>query len=131
MSAQNKKNTNTPQLKTPDRKKQIIIGVICAIFCLNVMWTIMQNKFTPKLDSVKADVAGVEQRIAKIEHEGIPDVANLKSDFDSLRKAADDISARMQQLLKLEEEQLAYLEAQTAAQKARVEALRKLAAPAE
>ncbi len=130
MSAQNKKNI-PPQPKTPDRKKQIIIGVICAIVCLNVMWTIMQNKFTPKLDGVKSDVAGVEQRIAKIETDGIPDVANLKTDFEGLRKAADTLSERMQQLLKLEEEQLAYLEAQTAAQKARVEALRKLAAPAE
>ena len=128
MSAQNKKN-DTP--KAPDKKKQIIIGVICAIVCLNVMWTIMQNKFTPKLDGVKSDVAGVEQRITKIETDGIPDVANLKADFAELRKAADDLSGRIQQLLKLEEEQLAYLEAQTAAQKARVEALRKLAAPAE
>ncbi|MBQ7215930.1 MAG: hypothetical protein IJS39_08080 [Synergistaceae bacterium] len=130
MSTQNK-NTNTSQAKTPDKKKQIIIGVICAIVCLNVMWTIMQNKFTPKLDGVKSDVAGVEQRITKIETDGIPDVANLKADFAELRKAADDLSGRIQQLLKLEEEQLAYLEAQTAAQKARVEALRKLAAPAE
>ncbi len=130
MSAQNKKNI-PPQPKTPDRKKQIIIGVICAIVCLNVMWTIMQNKFTPKLDGVKSDIAGVEQRVAKIETDGLPDVANLKSDFAGLRAAADDLSARIQQLLKLEEEQLAYLEAQTAAQKARVEALRKLAAPAE
>ena len=130
MSAQNKKN-NPPQPKTPDKKKQIIIGVICAIVCLNVMWTIMQNKFTPKLDSVKSDVAGVEQRITKIETDGLPDVANLKADFAELRKTADELSGRIQQLLKLEEEQLAYLEAQTAAQKARVEALRKLAAPAE
>ncbi len=130
MSAQNKKST-PPQPKTPDKKKQIIIGVICAIVCFNVMWTIMQNKFTPKLDGVKSDIAGVEQRVAKLETDGIPDVANLRADFAGLRKSADDLSARMQQLLKLEEEQLAYLEAQTAAQKARVEALRKLAAPAE
>ena len=130
MSAQNK-NTNTPQAKTPDKKKQIIIGVICAILCLNVMWTIMQNKFTPKLDGVKTDIAGVEQRVTKIETDGLPDVANLKSDFAGLRTTADVLSERIQQLLKLEEQQLEYLEAQTAAQKARVEALRKLAAPAE
>lgn len=127
MSAQNKKDTP----KTPDKKKQIIIGVICAIVCLNVMWTIMQNKFTPKLDGVKTDIAGVEQRVTKIETDGLPDVANLKSDFAGLRTTADVLSERIQQLLKLEEQQLEYLEAQTAAQKARVEALRKLAAPAE
>ena len=130
MSAHNK-NTNTPQTQAPDRKKQIIIGVICAILCLNVMWTIMQNKFAPKLDGVKSDIARVEQRLNKIENDGLPDVANLKTDFAGLREAADNLSERMQQLLKLEEEQLAYLEAQTAAQKARVEALRKLAAPTE
>ena len=127
MSAQNKKDTP----KTPDKKKQIIIGVICAIVCVNVMWTIMQNKFTPKLDGVKTDIAGVEQRVTKIETDGLPDVANLKSDFAGLRTTADVLSERIQQLLKLEEQQLEYLEAQTAAQKARVEALRKLAAPAE
>ena len=127
MSAQNKKDTP----KTPDKKKQIIIGVICAIVCLNVMWTIMQNKFTPKLDGVKTDIAGVEQRVTKIETDGLPDVANLKSDFAGLRTTADVLSERIQQLLKLEEQQLEYLEAQTAAQKARVEALRKLVAPAE
>ena len=65
-----------------DKKKQIIIGVICAILFLNIMWTIMQNKFTPKLDSVKADVAGVAQRIEKLENGGIPDVADLIRNFN-------------------------------------------------
>ena len=114
-----------------NKKKQIIIGIVCAIVALNVMWTIMQNKFTPKLDSVKTDIAGVEQRIAKVEQEGIPDVANLKAEFAALKAVSDKFSERVGEMLKLEEEQLAFLEAQTAAQKARVEALRKLAAPAE
>ena len=113
-----------------DKKKQIIIGVICAILFLNIMWTIMQNKFTPKLDSVKADVAGVAQRIEKLENGGIPDVADLKAEFAALKTVADNFSERTKQLLKLEEDQLAALEAQTAAQKARVEALKKLIEPA-
>lgn len=127
MSAQNKKN----QAPAPDKKKQIIIGIICVIVLLNIMWTIMQNKFAPKLDSVKTDIAGVEQRIAKIETNGIPDVANLKSEFAALKAVSDTFSERINQLLKLEENQLAALEAQVEAQKARVEALKKLASPAE
>ncbi len=124
--AQDKKNLQ----KAPDKKKQIIIGAICLILFMNVVWTIMQNKFTPKLDSVKADVAGVAQRIEKIENGGLPDVADLKSDFASLKAVADNFSERAKQLLKLEEDQLAALEAQTAAQRARVEALKKLIEPA-
>ena len=114
-----------------NKKKQIIIGVICAILFLNIMWTIMQNKFTPKLDSVKTDIAGVEQRVAKIESDGIPDVADLKAEFAALKAVSDTFSERVRQLLKLEEDQLASLEVQVEAQKARVEALRKLASPAE
>ena len=113
------------------KKKQIIVIVICAILALNIMWTIMQNKFTPKLDSVKSDIAAVEQRMTKVETNGIPDVADLKAEFAALKAVSDKFSERIEQLLKLEEGQLAALEAQTAAQKARVEALRKLASPAE
>ena len=127
MSAQNKKNS----AQTPDKKKQIIIGVICVILFLNVMWTIMQNKFAPKLDNVKTDIAGVEQRIANIEQNGIPDVADLKNEFAALKAVSDKFSERINQLLKLEEDQLAALEAQIEAQRARVEALKKLASPAE
>ena len=125
MSAQNKKNT--PQ--APDKKKQIIIGVICLIVLLNITWTIMQNKFTPKLDSIKADFAGVEQRMNKLEHGGVPDVEEIKADFAKLQAVSDKFTERVEQLLKLEEDQLAALEAQTAAQRARVEALKKLLAP--
>ena len=92
---------------------------------------IQSNKFTPKLDSVKSEIAGVEQRIANVEQNGIPDVADLKNEFAALKAVSDTFSERVNQLLKLEEDQLAALEAQTEAQKARVEALRKLAAQSE
>ena len=66
MSAQ---NNNSP--KQPDKKKQIIIGVICVILLLNVMWTVMQNKFAPKLDEFKKEIntaiAALDSRITKIE----------------------------------------------------------------
>lgn len=119
-----KENTAKPA----DKKKHIIIGIIALILVLNIMWTVMQNKFTPKLDGVKADVAGIEKRLAKIEQGGLPDVANLKGDFEALKAVSDKFAVQVQKMLKAEEDQLAYLEAQAEAQKARVEELRKLAA---
>ncbi len=114
--------------KTPDKKKQIIIGVIAVILLLNIMWTVMQNKFTPKLDEVKAGMAALEQRIAKLEQGGMPDVAELKSDFAALKEISAAFTKQLDNAVKAEEEQLASLEAQTEAQKARVEALKKLSA---
>lgn len=123
MSAQ--KDKKTPQ--APDNKKKIIIGVVAVIVLLNIMWTIMQNKFAPKLDEVKAGMAALEQRLEKIEKGGLPDVANLKEDFEALRKVSDQFSERLKSSLKTEEEQLASLEAQVEAQRARVESLKKVA----
>ena len=124
MSAQ--KDKKTPQ--APDNKKKIIIGVVAVIVLLNIMWTIMQNKFAPKLDEVKAGMAALEQRLEKIEKGGLPDVANLKEDFEALRKVSDQFSERLKSSLKAEEEQLASLEAQVEAQRVRVESLKKLTA---
>ena len=123
MSAQ--KDKKAPQ--KPDNKKKIIIGVVAVIVLLNIMWTVTQNKFTPKLDEVKAGMAALEQRIAKLENGGLPDVANLKEEFAALKAVSDKFSERLNSSLKAEEEQLASLEAQVEAQKARVESLRKMA----
>ncbi len=124
MSAQNSKKNS----QSADSKKKIIIGVIAVIVLLNIMWTVMQNRFTPKLDEVKASMAALEQRIAKLENGGLPDVANLKEEFASLKNVSDKFAERLAQSMKAEEEQLAYLESQLEAQKARVESLRKMAA---
>lgn len=124
MSAQN--NKNNPQ--KPNNTKKIIIGVVAVIVLLNVMWTIMQNKFTPKLNEVNSAMAALEQRIAKLEQGGIPDVADLKEDFAALKAVSDKLTEKLSQSVKAEEDQLAYLEAQVEAQKARVEAARKMAA---
>ena len=123
MSAQ--KDKKAPQ--KPDNKKKIIIGAVAVIVILNIMWTVTQNKFTPKLDEVKAGMAALEQRIAKLENGGLPDVANLKEEFASLKAVSDKFAERLNSSLKAEEEQLASLEAQVEAQKARVESLRKMA----
>ena len=111
-----------------NKKKQIILWVVLAIIALNVMWTIMQNKFTPKLDGIKTDVASVETRLTKIEQNGLPNVANLIENFEALKAVSAKFSEQIKTLLKAEEEQLKYLESQVEAQKARVEELRKLAA---
>ena len=124
MSAQ--KDKKTPQ--TPDNKKKIIIGVVAVIVLLNIMWTIMQNRFAPKLDEVKAGMAELEHRLDKIEQGGLPDVENLKEDFEALKAVSSQLSERLKNSLKAEEEQLANLEAQVEAQKARVESLKKLTA---
>ncbi len=123
--AQNKKAV--PPAKTPDRKKQIIIGVICLIVLLNIMWTIMQNKFTPKLEEFKSAMAVLEQRIEKLEKGGMPDVAELKEDFAALKEISAKFSERISNSVKTEEDQLAYLEAQVEAQKARIQELKKIA----
>ncbi len=118
--AQNQKGTS-------DKKKQIIIGVICAIVVLNIMWTIMQNKFTPKLEEFKTAMTVLEQRIEKLEKGGMPDVAELKEDFAALKAVSAKFSERLTHSVKAEEDQLAYLEAQVEAQKARIEELKKIA----
>ena len=123
MSAQ--KDKKAPQ-KT-DNKKKIIIGAVAVIVLINIMWTITQNKFTPKLDEVKAGMAALEQRIAKLENGGLPDVANLKEEFAALKAVSDKFADRLNNSLKAEEDQLASLEAQVEAQKARVESLKKMA----
>ena len=124
MSAQKDKKATQKN----DNTKKIIIGVIAVIVLLNIMWTVMQNKFTPKLDEVKAGMAALEQRIAKLENGGLPDVADLKEDFAALKAVSEKFADRLNQSLKAEEEQLAYLESQVEAQKARIESLKKLTA---
>ena len=124
MGSQN--GTKTPQAPK-DKKKTILIGIVVVIVLLNVMWTVLQSKFTPKLDEVKAGMAALEQRIAKLEQGGLANLADLKDDFAALKAVSDNLSERLSQSLKAEEDQLATLEAQVAAQKARVEALKKAA----
>ena len=130
--------------------KQIIIGIVVVILLLNIMWTVMQNKFTPKLEevnaSVKSVITSVVDRVTKLEQGGLPDVADLKEDFAALKVVSDKFSDRLNKLIKAEQDQLESIEAQleaykaqaeaqieaykaqAEAQKARVEELKKLAA---
>ena len=109
-----------------NKKKAIIIGVVCAILFLNIMWTILQDKYSVKLDEVKAGLAGIEQRLAKLEQGGLPDMADLKTDFAALKAVSEKFTEQFSQAVKTEEDQLARLEAQVEAQRARVDALKKI-----
>ena len=115
----------------PAGKKKLIIGIICVIVLLNIVWTVMQNKMTPQFNELKsqmqAGLEALEQRITKLEQGGLPDVAELKADFAALRGIADNLGQSVKASLKTEEERLAALEAQVEAQKTRVEALKKMA----
>ena len=117
--------TNTQKAAPKDKKKTIIIAVICLIVLLNVMWTIMQNKFAPKLDEVVKNMAALEQRIDKLEQGGLASVADLKEYFAAMKAVSENLSERLNQSLKAEEEELAHLEAQVESQRVRVEALKK------
>ena len=114
-----------------DKKKIAIIGCIVVIVILNVMWTVLQNKFAPKVDELRADFAKLEQRVTKLEQGGLPDVAALQEQFDAMKAVANDYNNRREEFVKAEEQRLAALEAQVEAQKARVENLKKQAAPEE
>lgn len=112
----------------PKDKKTLLIAAVVLILILNIMWTVLQNKFTPKIEAFRADLAKLEERIAKLEQGGLPDVADLRAEFSSLKSMAADYEARRAQVLKAEEEQLASLQAQVEAQRARVDSLKKLTA---
>ena len=119
MSAQNKKGS-APM----DKKKILIIAAVVVIVVLNILWTVLQNKFTPKLAEVNDLIAKVEARVTKLEQGGLPDVADLREEFSKLKEMAAGCEERLAQLRKAEEDQLATLQAQVEAQKSRVESLK-------
>ncbi len=119
MSAQNKKGS-APM----DKKKILIIAAVVVIVVLNILWTVLQNKFTPKLAEVNDLIAKVEARVTKLEQGGLPDVADLREEFSKLKEMAAGYEERLAQLRKAEEDQLATLQAQVEAQKSRVESLK-------
>ena len=119
MSAQNKKGS-APM----DKKKIIVIAAIVVIVVLNILWTVLQNKFTPKLAEVNDLIAKVEARVTRLEQGGLPDVADLRDEFSKLKEMAAGYEERLAQLRKAEEDQLATLQAQVEAQKSRVESLK-------
>ena len=121
------KKKGAPKLPM-DKKKVAIVVCIVVVVLLNVMWTMLQNKFASKVDEVRADLAKLEQRVTKLEQGGLPDVAALQEQFDAMKAVAKDYNDRRAEFVKAEEQQLAALEAQVAKQKARVENLKKQAA---
>ena len=82
------------------KKKYFIIGAICLMVLLNIVWTVLQNKFTPRLDEFKTEMKNFEQRIAKLEQGGLPDVADIREEFGSLKKLSQQYSGQLESLIK-------------------------------
>ena len=122
------KKKGMPQFPT-DKKRIAIIAAIVVILLLNVMWTVLQNKFAPKVAEVRADLTKLEERLTRLEQGGLPDVADLRDQFSALKDIAKGYEGRLAELVKAEEAQLATMQAQAEAQKARVEALKQQMAP--
>ena len=124
MSDQPAKKVSAPV----NKKKLILIGAAVVLVILNVMWTVLQNKFTPRVDALREEFTKIEARLAKLEKDALPDVEAIRSELNALKLMSEAYEDRSSQLLKAEEAQLASLESQLATQKERVESLKKLGA---
>ena len=124
MSDQPAKKVSAPA----NKKKLILIGAAVVLVILNVMWTLLQNKFTPRVDALKKKFTKIEARLSKLEKDALPDVEAIRSELNALKLMSEAYENRSSQLLKAEEAQLASLESQLAMQRERVESLKKLGA---
>ena len=124
MSNQTAKKVSAPV----NKKKLILIGAAVVLVILNVMWTVLQNKFTPRVDALREEFTTIEARLAKLEKDALPDVEAIRSELNALKLMSEEYENRSTQLLKAEEAQLASLEAQLVTQRERVESLKKLGA---
>lgn len=108
------------------KPKIIIISVIAVILVLNILWSLMQGKVTTEMQGVRAELAKMEERIAKMEQGGVPDLASLRTEFDELKKIGGNYEARLAALLEAEEGRLSQMKKDAEAQEAWVNALKKV-----
>lgn len=111
---------------TMNKKKVMIIGGIIVVLLLNILWTTLHNKFSFRVDELKNVVAALEERVGSLENRELPDIGELKDQFQSIQGMSDKYEAQLALLVKAEEEQLAYLQSQAEAQRARVESLKSM-----
>lgn len=111
---------------TMNKKKAMIIGGIIVVLLLNILWTTLHNKFSFRVDELKNVVAALEERVGSLENRELPDIGELKDQFQSIQGMSDKYEAQLALLVKAEEEQLAYLQSQAEAQRARVESLKSM-----
>lgn len=108
------------------KPKIIIISVIAVILVLNILWSLMQGKVTTEMQGVRAELAKMEERIAKMEQGGVPDLASLRTEFDELKKIGGNYEARLAALLEAEEGRLSQMKKDAEAQETWVNALKKV-----
>lgn len=109
-----------------NKKKAMMIGVVVVILLINILWTTLHNKFSFRVDELKNVVAALEERVGSLENRELPDVTELQGQFQSIQVMSDKYEAQLAQLVKAEEEQLAYLQSQAEAQRVRVESLKSM-----
>ena len=103
--------------------KLIVVSLIVLILLFNIISTL--TKDNAGSSTLKEDLLKLEQRIAELEKRSAPDVEALRAEFDAVRKVGEGYEARLQALLKAEEEGLAAMKKELEAREAWLESLKK------
>jgi hypothetical protein len=104
-------------------KGKIIGIVVLVIILLNTFWNMMENKMTTELQAVKADLAGLNDRLVELE-KGTPDVEAVKADVAAIQQAGAEFESKLNAVIKAEEEKLEILTKSAESQKAYLESLK-------
>jgi len=105
------------------KPKLIVVSLIVLILLFNIISTL--TKDNAGSSTLKEDLLKLEQRIAELEKGSAPDVEALRAEFDAVRKVGEGYEARLQALLKAEEEGLAAMKKELEAREAWLESLKK------
>lgn len=105
------------------KPKLIVVSLIVLILLFNIISTL--TKDGAGSSTLKEDLLKLEQRIAELEKGSAPDVEALRAEFDAVRKVGEGYEARLQALLKAEEEGLAAMKKELEAREAWLESLKK------
>ena len=105
------------------KPKLIVVSLIVLILLFNIISTL--TKDSAGSSTLKEDLLKLEQRIAELEKRSAPDVEALRAEFDAVRKVGEGYEARLQALLKAEEEGLAAMKKELEAREAWLESLKK------
>lgn len=105
------------------KPKLIVVSLIVLILLFNIISTL--TKDNAGSSTLKEDLLKLEQRIAELEKGSAPDVEALRAEFDAVRKVGKGYEARLQALLKAEEEGLAAMKKELEAREAWLESLKK------
>ncbi|MDR2527977.1 MAG: hypothetical protein LBD04_03025 [Synergistaceae bacterium] len=100
------------------------VAVVLFIIVLNVMWSMMKSE----VDVVRQDAAA---RLTKLEAEAAKrpesiDLAELRTEVASIKEAAGSFEAKLNAVIKAEEDKLERLEKDAANQRAYIEGLKSL-----